>query len=321
VAGSSELPDVPLTPGVVYDPAVTEGTVSGAFLERIDSAVGASPVACATDAATMSLLGPVAPGQLIALPGNGIGPIQPANGLTAGAASVPTSLGGVRVTFDNQPAPILYASATQINVQVPFEVKQKAELAQSTLMQVSYNGAIIETRAFAVVAAAPSLFASGMVCDSTPGNMEAGVVALALNEDGSVNSCTNPARAGSTFTLFVNGIGTFAFNETTGGFNGANPELDASSVAISNGAYSIEVDAFTDVPGGISGTGQIVARVPDTITIPQAMNLTLNFDGLQAGPLMPRAGVGESASSLPVVVFVAPSSAADNARRASHRGM
>jgi len=327
VGGSSQLPDVPLTPGVVYDPAVTERTVSGAFLERIDATVSASPVACVTDAATMSLLGPVAPGQLIALLGNGIGPSQPVNGLTSGASSVPTSLGGVSVTFDNQPAPILYASATQINIQVPFEIKQKAASSgnpQSTVMEVSYNGSVIETRSFAVVAAAPSLFISfaGVpVCGNSQLANQSEAVALALNQDGSVNSCTNPAPAGSTFTLFVNGIGTFAEDETTGGLVASNPGLEYSSVALFNNEYSVEVDAFTDTPNGISGTGTIMARVPDTITAPQALNLTLTFNGLPAGPLMPGPGAGSSATSLEVAVFVGPPSATGNALRASHRGM
>jgi uncharacterized protein (TIGR03437 family) len=164
-------------------------------------------------------------------------------------------------------------------------------------------------------------FAGVPVCGNSQLANQSEAVALALNQDGSVNSCTNPAPAGSTFTLFVNGIGTFAEDETTGGLVASNPGLEYSSVALFNNEYSVEVDAFTDTPNGISGTGTIVARVPDTITGPQALNLTLTFNGLPAGPLMPGPGAGSSATSLEVAVFVGPPSATGNALRASHRGM
>ncbi len=305
VGGASGMPDVPLTPGVVYDPAVSQPTVSGAFLERTNFSVAASPVGCVTDATSMILLGPAAPGQLITLYGNGIGPSQPVVGLIGGGSGVPTSLGGVSVTFDGQPAPILYASATQVNVQVPFEVKENP----STTMQAIYNGSVLETRTFAVVAQNPSLFVASALTGLTCANLQIGspvLGALALNEDGSVNSCTNPAAAGSSFTLFVNGIGTAAGNRYTGQFTGANPGFDAVTAAVFDGEYSVEVDAFTDQPEAISGIGQIVARVPETIAWPQPMNVTLTLNGVQAGPLGAHNGVGASASQIPVLVFVKP---------------
>jgi uncharacterized protein (TIGR03437 family) len=305
VAGSTGLPDVPLTQGVVYDPAVTQRTISGAFLERTSLTLPPTPLACVTDAATATLIGPAAPGQLLTLYGNGIGPSQPVVGLMGGEAAVPTSLGGVAVTFDGQPAPILYASATQINVQVPFAVTQNP----STVMQLSYNGSVLATRMFAVAPQNPSVFLGPVLTNLTCGNMQftgSVLAALALNEDGSINSCGNPARSGSQFTLFVNGIGTAAGNKNTGSFTGSNPGFDfAQSLAVFHGAYSIEVDAFTDMPSAISGIGQITARVPDTVTSLQPMNVTLILNGLPAGPLGNSEGLGAGGGPLSVYVFVA----------------
>jgi uncharacterized protein (TIGR03437 family) len=305
VAGSSGLPDVPLTPGVFYDPAVTQRTVSGAFLDRTSFSAPASAVGCVTDATGVTLLGPVAPGQLITLYGNGIGPSQPVVGLMGGEASVPTSLSGVSVTFDGQPAPILYASATQINVQAPFEIGPNP----STVMQLNYNGSVLDTRLFAVTPVNPSLFVGSAQTGLTCGKVQIQgpvLVALAYNEDGTVNSCANPAPSGSQFTLFVNGIGTDAANRQTGGFTGSNPGFDLGSAGLFDGAYSIEVDAFTDMPNAISGIGLITARVPDSITSPQPMSVTLTLSGLQAGPLSPGFLLGASATQIPVMVFAAP---------------
>jgi uncharacterized protein (TIGR03437 family) len=223
-----------------------------------------------------------------------------------GESSVPTSLGGLSVTFDGEPAPILYASATQVNVQVPFAVKPYP----STVMQVSYNGSVLAKRMFAVAAQNPSVFVGAVLTDVTCGNTRitgSALAALALNEDGSVNSCANPARSGSRFTLFINGIGIAAENQNTGGFTGPNPPLDyAGSLAVFDGTYSIEADAFTDMPNAISGVGQITARVPDTVTLLQPMNLTVSLNGLPAGPLVSGSGVGVSGSPVSVLVFVAP---------------
>jgi uncharacterized protein (TIGR03437 family) len=306
VAGSTGLPDVPLTPGVVYDPAVTQRTIQGAFLERTSLSLPPSPLECVTDSANATLIGPVAPGQLLTLYGNGIGPTQPVVGLMGGEADVPTLLGGVGVTFDGQPAPILYVSATQINVQVPFGVKQNP----STVMQLSYNGSVLATRMLAVAPQNPSVFVGPVLTNLTCGNTQFGgsvvTAALALNEDGSVNSCANPARSGSLLTLFINGIGTAASNQNTGGLTGSNPGSDAQSLAVFVGGYSIEVDAFTDMPNAISGVGQITARVPDTVTLLQPMYVTVMLDGLPAGPLGNSDGLGAGGSPISVLVFVTP---------------
>jgi uncharacterized protein (TIGR03437 family) len=305
VGGSTGLPDVPLTPGVFYDPAVTGRTVSGAFLERTSFSLPVSPLGCVTDAPTMTLIGPVAPGQLLTLYGTGIGPSPPAVGLI-GQADVPTSLRGVSVTFDGQLAPILYASATQINVQVPFEVKPNS----STVMQLSYNGSVLATRMFAIAPQNPSVFVGAYLENLTCGDAQfAGSVAaaLAINEDGSANSCSNPARPGSLFTLFINGIGTAASDQNTGKITGPNPGLVyAGSLSVFDGSYSIEVDSFTDMPNAISGVGQIVARVPDTVRFAGPIYVTVMLNSMSAGPLVNSYGLGASGSPTPVLVFVAP---------------
>ncbi len=304
VTGSTGLPTVPLTPGVFYDTAITGRAVSGTFLERTNFSAAASAIGCITDSTSMTLLGPVAPGQLITIYGNGIGPVQPVVGLEGGEASVPTGLGGVTVTFDGQPAPILYASSTQINVQAPFEIYQKA----STVMQLSYNGTTLLTRAFAVVPENPNVFVGSAQASLTCNNITAAgaLQAFALNEDGTINSCANPAAAGSQFSLFVNGTGTSSGNRSTGAISGSTPQYINGSAAVFNGGFSLEVDAFTNQAGAISGVGQITARVPPTIPSLQMMDVTMTLNGLPAGPLSASAGLYSSAASTPVVIFVKP---------------
>ncbi len=114
-------------------------------------------------------------------------------------------------------------------------------------------------------------------------------------------------RPGSSFTLFLNGIGTAASDQITGKITGPNPGSDYSqSLSVFDGAYPIEVDAFTDMPNAISGVGEIVARVPDTVMFEGPMYVTVMLNGLPVGLLGSGYGLGANGSRTQVLVFVAP---------------
>jgi uncharacterized protein (TIGR03437 family) len=268
VAGLTGLPDIALTSGVRFSDAVSERIVPGTFLVRTDLSV--SPIGCVADSATNAPIGPVAPGQLITVFGNGIGPVDPVVGLT-GAANVPVSLGGVSITFDGIPAPLLYVSSTQVNVQVPFEIKGKA----STEMLLSLNRRRVESRLFAVTAINPSVFVDYSLKGCN------GPSLVALNQDGSRNSCTNPARAGSEVLFFVNGIGTAAGNQVTGSTTATSSQIDAS-VALLNPIGSL--DSISDSVGSISGMAQIQLHITDTLLGPMAFEPDLLVNGMDVGP-------------------------------------
>src|SRR5205823_1999462 len=82
---------------------------------------------------------------------------------------------------------------------------------------------LAETHTFAVAERQPAIFLStsamaGLFPGYTQcgGTVAIGPAALAVNADGTLNDCTNPAVAGSTITLFVNGLGQLAPPLTTG---------------------------------------------------------------------------------------------------------
>ena len=72
----------------------------------------------------------------------------------AATDSSTTTLGGVSVLFDGAPAPLLYASASQINVLVPAFGNDQA----ATAFQVSVNGQTSPARQLATTAMNPNLF-------------------------------------------------------------------------------------------------------------------------------------------------------------------
>jgi uncharacterized protein (TIGR03437 family) len=64
------------------------------------------------------------------------------------SGTVATNLNGLAVTFDGVPAPLIYTSATQTNLVVPYEVAGKA----STTVQLTYTTAAgtVQTAAWVI---------------------------------------------------------------------------------------------------------------------------------------------------------------------------
>ena len=136
--------------------------------------------------------GPLAPGQIVTLFGEGIGPVQPAVGrYTAGA--LPFELDGVEVRADGIPAPLFSAQAGQINAQLPYALAGRGQAS----VEVFAGGVLRAACQIALAASAPGLFtlAGG-----------AGQV-IAVHEDGSLNAPDRPARGGSVVVLFATGEG------------------------------------------------------------------------------------------------------------------
>jgi hypothetical protein len=102
------------------------------------------PLGCVANAYSFNT-GAVAPGEMVALYGNGLGPaqgVQP-SGYSARVA-------GVQVTFDGVPAPLQWVQDSQINAAVPFSVA-----GPTTQICVTYNSATPNCLAWPVASAAP----------------------------------------------------------------------------------------------------------------------------------------------------------------------
>ncbi len=302
LAGETAMPDVPLTPGVPYSPAASERTASGVFITAFDPSLPSPPVqlSCAVDPATMALVGPLAPGQLLSLFGTDMGPALPLTGLNSNARTVPVSLGGVNVSFDGTPAPLLYVSANQINLQVPFEIMNSS----STLMQVQFNGAVVATRLFAVTPRNPSLFITPgtqlQQCAHTGSSDLFSVVATLAN--GSAASCANLPAPGSEVAVFVNGLGVDALNRVTGSITMSSPPSIDVPFDVESTSGSLQGDALTDMPNAISGLGRVNLRVPSPA--PTLVDLSIRINGEDASPFTYHLG---NVLQMPAVLWINPS--------------
>ncbi|MBI3696385.1 MAG: hypothetical protein HY238_16300 [Acidobacteria bacterium] len=160
--------------------------------------------------------------------------------------------GDTRVLFDGIPAPMIYASATQVNAIVPYEIAGRA----ITNVQVEFRGLRSPALVLRVVDAAPAIF--------TVAGSGVGQGAI-LNQDFSVNGALNPAVEGSIVQIFATGAGQTRPGGTTGlvtSANGLDLRVPVQRVSVRIGGQAAEVLYAGSAPGLVAGVIQINARVP-----------------------------------------------------------
>jgi uncharacterized protein (TIGR03437 family) len=220
------------------------------------------------NAAGSQVSGIVAPYELVSFYGIGLGPAIPLNmqivtqGLNEYAS---TSLGGFQVLFDGVAAPLLYAGPNQINAIVPAGV---ADENATTVQIVTPNGTIAGP-SLIVRPSHPDVFRDFQISDASfpP--------ALALNQNGTVNSISNPAAQGSIVTVFASGGG--GLNLPDGEITSTLPTIyylpggilllpvsvvDNSNSGTGNVSESLEVLYAGQAPGEIAGVIQVNFQLP-----------------------------------------------------------
>jgi uncharacterized protein (TIGR03437 family) len=205
--------------------------------ELVPVAVAVVPAVTVVNAASLAA-GPIAPNEIVTIYGSGF---DPAN---------------TQVTFDGTAATVFYSGATQLNVLVPAMLGANA----LTAISVVSDGAQVGSGSVSTVAAAPGIFT---VAGGTG-------QAAALNQDGTVNSASNPVARGSIVVLYLTGDG-------------------GSVISVTIGSYSADVLYAGPAPG-YPGLTQVNAVVP--------------AEGLAGGsqPVVVRAGGVGSQSG--VIIFV-----------------
>jgi len=121
---------------------------------------------------------------------------------------------------------------------------------------------------------------------------------VALNSDGSLNGCGNPAQPGSTVTVFLNGVAAKpdngAFFPATGSITGSDTGPFGSQVDVRGGpalvpngdVASLAAGPLFPVPGSIAGVDRLAIQLPGIAASGlQAISLAVAIDGIPAGPL------------------------------------
>ena len=112
--------------------------------------------------------------------------------------------------------------------------------------------------------------------------------AVALNSDGSRNSCTNPAGPSTSVTIFLNGVAAKLGSsfKGTGSITGPNPDPFSSQVDVRSDLVSLAAGPLFPAPGMIAGISQLSVQLPE-ISYPGlwVVSLEVAIDGILAFPL------------------------------------
>ena len=176
--------------------------------------------------------GRIAPGQIVSIYGSGMGPKSGASfTLDPLTRKVSTNLAGTEVFINGVAAPILYASDSQVNAVVPFELSLTGEV----VVQVGSESILTPPIRATMATAVPAIFTM---------NGSGSGQAVAVNLDGTVCDAANPAAAGSTIIVYFTGGGATSPAGSTGSVTSTLKRLAQTASA-----------TVADVPAAVSFAG------------------------------------------------------------------
>jgi uncharacterized protein (TIGR03437 family) len=177
-----------------------------------------------------------------------MGPTAALGAVVSADGTIGSQLGGVSVLFNNFAAPILYASATQINCVAPYEIARLSNVS----VKVNYTGQSSTLYPANVVGVAPAIFQGAI-----------------LNQSGSRNTPQNPAAVGSVVVFWMTGEG----QTNPSGLTGRITQVNNSSTGpltpqplitptVTIGGQAAKVLFYGEAPGLVSGILQMNVEVP-----------------------------------------------------------
>ena len=275
ITGNTLSPNFPVTAAGAqrtYGGGIDYDSIKGDMvLVRINGFVQRTALAAIVNGAS-NTPNIVSPGMVFVGYGANMGPAALVGAAVDANGKLASTRSGTRILFDGVPAPLVYVSAGQVSGIVPYSVAGKG----TTQVTVEVNGQASSPLTLSVAAAAPGLFSL---------NFSGTGPAVVFNEDGTVNSATNPAAKGSIIVLYGTGEG----QTTPAGEDGLiatsvfpKPVLPVS-VLVGNVAAS-EILYAGAVPGNVTGVLQVNARLaPTTPSGTQSLVLRVGSFSSQTG--------------------------------------
>jgi uncharacterized protein (TIGR03437 family) len=233
---------------------VTTGPLAPPFMGAVVNAASQIPAA-------------VAPGEILTVYGFGAGPSNAAGFALDPSGKVATSLNGAQVLFDGRPAPMIYGSAWQTNVIVPYEIAGRA----TTTISLQFGGIASAAWTLPVAASAPGIF--------TLASSGLGPAAV-LNQDNSVNSAANPAPRGSIIQIYATGEGQTSPPGVTGSVTGTDLKTPVQSVKVAIGGQDAFVQYASSAGAAVAGLFQVNAVVPQSVTPGAAVPIAVSVGGV-----------------------------------------
>jgi uncharacterized protein (TIGR03437 family) len=209
--------------------------------------------------------GAISPGEIVTIYGTNIGPVTAVNLTLNPNGTVSDNIGNTQVMFDGIPAPLIYVSATQINLIVPYEMAGRFQ----TSIGVVRGGVTSNVLQLRVADTSPGIFTS----DSS-GHGQGAI----LNQNSTFNGPGAGAAKGSVISIYATGEGQISPPGVTGTVTSTNlpiPKPVATPVTLvfvvpgPNGTI-VNVPATIqfagEAPTLVSGVLQVNAVVPASVS-------------------------------------------------------
>jgi len=259
---------------------IAENPAPGGDSAAMPISVASTPTILGIFNSATNAVGSLSPGQLVTIWGTNIGPASPAT-MSILNGFVSTSLGSVSVTIDGQAAPIIYAGATQLNVQVPYEVST----GNNKQVAVTNGSNPPATGTVTITATAPGIFTS----DGSGAGQAAALNFSAATSAYSLNNSTTPANIGDTVLLYLTGEGNYNANPLDPAANTNDGFIIPSSLSplpqlsplptVTIGGVAATVSYAGPIVGSILGLLQINAVVPTGASTGQAVPVQVTIGG------------------------------------------
>jgi trimeric autotransporter adhesin len=240
--------------------AISFSNIVASSLSGSNFLVSGSALTGALVATNSAILGQaaqaVAPGELVTL---WISGLLPAGALASNLA----------VTFNGTAAPLLYTSLNQIDAVTPFELagQGNAQIGLYYQSQQVFLGSI------AVAVSEPGIFSVNGLGSGQ---------AIIMNQDGTLNSASNPAPRGSIAAMFGTGFGAMNPGLGDGVIAPLSPtptNTPVASVAVEVGGNAATIVYNGPAPGAIAGLMQVNFIVPAAASPGAAVMLQVQAGG------------------------------------------
>jgi uncharacterized protein (TIGR03437 family) len=223
-----------------------------------------------------STLGPFAPGSVVSIYGTGLGESAEGTALDAGALKLPFELNNAHVYVGGYPAPMLFASESQINFLIPSNM-----IPGAVTIRVAVDGNTIPSGpeiTVQLVDAVPALFPM------------AGGYAIATHDDGTVLTPDSPAHAWDIVVIYLTGLGRIQLKSAPEDIpTRAWPILQLSDLQVSLGGVVMD-PAFVKYAGvtpGSAGLYQINLALPDKLGTDPEIRVAVAGQSSPAGLKLP----------------------------------
>jgi uncharacterized protein (TIGR03437 family) len=197
-----------------------------------------------------SFQAPLARGELATIFGSNLA----SSTASASQLPLPTTLGGAQVSVAGTAAPLVYASPTQINFQVPFEAPTSGNVA----VVVTVNGTPSPAQNAAMAEYAPGVFTyarTATVLDPI----------IVHGADNTLVTPGSPAAANEVLVIYATGVGSFDNPPATGTPAVGSPlarALVTPTVTVGSSSGAV---IFAGLTPGFVGLVQVNVQLPGTL--------------------------------------------------------